>query len=303
MKERDAVALFMQGRRQQSPELVVDVGDDAAVLNFSSNQSLVVSIDTSIAGCHFLEEMPPHAIGYRCCQTAISDIYAMGATPKWALVALSVPKLTEDWMVEFRDGFWASANQHQVDVIGGDLTKGPMSCTVHVMGVASKNILCQGHAKLGDEIWVNGSIGGSAWALHQFKIGQVLTEAQWQPYRYPVVQGIASALIPILHSATDVTDGIVKDVQALLPQDLGIEIDLTAVPWHPDVPSSFYLQALESSDDFGLAVSAPIEMHEVMHHAGWAKIGVVTEMIGCWARDANGEKIRLVGGYEHFIET
>lgn len=301
MKESEAIALFMAGRKAApSSHLIVDGGDDAAILSIPKHQLLVTSVDTAIAGCHFLETMPVHAIGYRCCVTAISDVYAMGAYPKWVLVALTVPSMSAAWMEAFRDGFWAAAHAHQVDVIGGDLTKGVLSCTVQAMGLVNPpNILCQRQGQLGDDVWVTGQVGGSYAALHATTD---LSEALWQPYRYPVLGTIAPELGSYVHSATDISDGVASDVQDLVAQGLGICLQMDDVPWHDGVTASMYADALKASDDYGILVAAPVTSRTHLASIGLHRIGQVINSTGCYVKHKDGAMQPLQGGYEHFID-
>ena len=110
--------------------------------------------------------MSAHAIGYRACASALSDLYAMGATPQYLMIALTMPTIERAWMDGFRQGCWEFAKSQNVDIIGGDLTQGVMSCTVHAMGlVALKHKLLIHQAALDDDVWITGNIGGAyaAW--------------------------------------------------------------------------------------------------------------------------------------------
>ena len=146
------------------------VGDDAALIQIIAGHQLVVSVDMSVAGTHFLADCPAYFVGWKSLAVNISDMAAMGAIPKWASLAIALPTIDEAWLAEFSRGFFACADAFGVSLIGGDTTRGPLNISVQIMGeVPIGKALRRDGAKVGDEIWVSGTLGEAALGLAQLQ--------------------------------------------------------------------------------------------------------------------------------------
>lgn len=158
---------------------VLGVGDDAALLQPSPGQQLVVSADMLVAGRHFFADTDPVRLGHKALAVNLSDMAAMGATPRWATLSLALPEVDEDWLCGFSQGFRALAEQHAVSLIGGDTTCGPLNLSIQIMGeVPPSQALRRDGAQAGDDLWVSGTLGDAAFAL-QSLLGKVrLTPAE-----------------------------------------------------------------------------------------------------------------------------
>ena len=142
------------------------VGDDAALIQISPGHHLAISADMLVAGTHFLADCPAFDIGWKSLAVNISDMAAMGATPKWATLSIALPNVDEVWLAEFSSGFFACAEQFGVSLIGGDTTRGPLNISVQIMGeVPNGKALRRDGAKADDEIWVSGILGEAALGL------------------------------------------------------------------------------------------------------------------------------------------
>jgi thiamine-monophosphate kinase len=151
-------------------DVVLGIGDDAAVLHVSPGLQLVVAMDTLNAGVHFPEDTAPADIGWKALAVNLSDLAAMGATPTWCTLSLSLPQADEGWIDAFLDGFLALADAHRVALVGGDTTRGPLSVCVTVHGVAAPGrTLRRDAACIGDDVWVSGTLGDAAGALWQWR--------------------------------------------------------------------------------------------------------------------------------------
>src|SRR5499427_2830959 len=115
------------------------IGDDAAILDSPPDSDLVASIDTLVAGVHFPHGSPPASIGHRALAVNLSDLAAMGARPAWALLALTLPNIDESWLEEFVAAFAALARAHDVALVGGNTTLGPLSVSVQILGHVAKS--------------------------------------------------------------------------------------------------------------------------------------------------------------------
>src|SRR3990167_3391096 len=153
-------------RPKKRSDVILSVGDDCALLNVPQGQLLAVSIDTLNENIHFLPEMPAHALGYKALAVNLSDLAAMGATPAWATMALTLPDVNESWLSDFSEGFFSLASAFQVDLVGGNLSRGPRSITIQVHGfIPPDQAITRSTAKAGDLIFVSGHLGGAAAAL------------------------------------------------------------------------------------------------------------------------------------------
>jgi len=147
-------------------DVLLGIGDDAALLRVPSDHDLVVSTDTLNAGVHFPLGTAPADIGWKALAVNLSDLAAMGATPAWCTLALSLPDADTDWLDAFLDGFCALADMHGVALVGGDTTRGPLSITVTAHGLIPHGAaLRRDSAQVGDEIWVSGTLGDAAAGL------------------------------------------------------------------------------------------------------------------------------------------
>ena len=134
---------------------VLGVGDDAALVNVRRDCELVVSTDMLVAGRHFLRDADPYQLGHKALAVNLSDLAAMGATPRWATLAIALPEADEAWLTQFSAGFFALAQQHSVELVGGDTTRGPLNLCVTIIGeVPAQQALRRSGAQVGDEIWV-----------------------------------------------------------------------------------------------------------------------------------------------------
>ncbi|MBZ0125471.1 MAG: thiamine-phosphate kinase, partial [Rhodocyclaceae bacterium] len=145
---------------------VLGVGDDGAVLRPAPGMDLVVTTDMLVAGTHFLPDADAEALGWKALAVNLSDLAAMGAQPRWAVVAASLPAADEIWIAAFARGFFACAEAFEVDVIGGDTTRGPLNLAPTVFGeVPQGQALTRAGARSGDELWVSGTPGLAALGL------------------------------------------------------------------------------------------------------------------------------------------
>ena len=147
-------------------DVILGVGDDAALLQMPIGEQLVVTSDTSIAGVHFPVETAPYDIGWKALAVNLSDLAAMGATPRWFTLALTLPAMDADWLQGFAQGLHACATRYGVALIGGDTTRGALSITITAMGsVPVAKSLRRSGARLGDIVAVSGTLGDAAVAL------------------------------------------------------------------------------------------------------------------------------------------
>lgn len=198
------------------------IGDDAALIQVTVGHQLAISSDMSVVGTHFYEGAAPYDIGWKSLAVNISDMAAMGAKPKWATLSIALPDINTDWLSAFSAGFFACANAFNVDLIGGDTTRGSLNISVTIMGeVPINQALTRGGTRIGDDIWVSGYLGHAALGLAhlQQKITldnetrNIALRALHQPQ--PRVS-VGLALRDIAHSCIDISDGLLADLNHIL---------------------------------------------------------------------------------------
>ena len=124
-----------------SSQVAIGIGDDGAVINVTAGKQAVVVMDTLVADVHFLESQSASSIGHRALAVNLSDIAAMGAVPRWATLSLTLSEVNENWLNGFADGFFELAGRHEVALIGGDTTAGPLAACVTVGGEVETEVL------------------------------------------------------------------------------------------------------------------------------------------------------------------
>src|SRR5579872_3431761 len=147
-------------------DVILGIGDDAAIITPPANQQIVITTDTLVNGVHFLQDTSPYDIGFKSLAVNLSDLAAMGATPAWVTLALTLPLVDETWLNDFSRGFFALASEYKTQLIGGDLTHGPLTITIQAHGlIPSGQAIQRATAKPGDLIYVTNTLGDAALGL------------------------------------------------------------------------------------------------------------------------------------------
>jgi thiamine-monophosphate kinase len=273
-------------------------GDDAAILNTPPNHSLVTSIDTLVEGRHFLATAAAFDIAYKTLAVNISDIAAMGARPKAFLLSLTLPEINESWVKDFSAGLYSIANQFELEHIGGDLTKGPLSMSCVIFGEAPiDKALKRSGAQAGDTIYVSGVLGDAAAALHDKGLDQTRLNRP-----LPRVE-LGLALRDIATSCIDISDGLVQDLQHILTaSNKGAIINTNLIPFNNSLE-----HALNGGDDYELCFTAPSHFQKKLEELSKelslpiTTIGTVQDQKELIILDKNNNPIDLAqNGYQHF---
>ena len=296
-------------------DVVLGIGDDAALLQVPPDRQLAVSMDTLNAGVHFPEDTPPSAIGWKALAVNLSDLAAMGAQPAWCTLSLSLPQADPAWIDAFLDGFLSLAGQHDVALVGGDTTRGPLSIAVTAMGLVEPGrALRRDGARVGDEVWVTGTLGDAAGGLALLDREAVPALRARLDRPTPRVAA-GRALAGIATACVDVSDGLLADLGHVCARShVAARIDVDALPASAalmEVIGEADRIALQASggDDYELCFTAPAD-------AG-ADIGAVSAQLGLRitriGRIVAGEGVHPVDaksqpwssprrGYDHFAE-
>lgn len=263
--EFDLIARIRQ-RVTARGDVVLGIGDDCALLAPPPGQLLAVTMDTLNAGVHFPPETAPADIGWKALAVNLSDLAAMGAAPAWCTLALTLPHADAAFVDGFCDGFLALAAQHGVALVGGDTTRGPLSVSITAHGfVAAGEAPRRDGARVGDEVWVSGTLGDAAGALRQWQVGAPMAPALRARLDRPTPRmALGRALRGIASSAIDISDGLLADLAHICrASGVGAEIDVDALPASDALRTAFdadvrrTLQAT-GGDDYELCFTAPI---------------------------------------------
>lgn len=254
---------------------VLGVGDDAAILAPTPGMELLVSTDMLVEGTHFLPETEPQALGWKTLAVNLSDLAAMGARPRWALLAVALPEADEGWIAAFAEGLFACAEAFGVDLVGGDTTRGPRCLAVTVLGEApAGRALRRSGAKIGDWIWVSGWPGRAALGLAHLQGRVVLAEAEFDPclnalHRPQPRVALGLGLRELATAAIDVSDGLLADLGHVLEASgvaarlrvavAGPRSGISGVPGVQGTPTPTFAEQcyLSGGDDYELVFTAP----------------------------------------------
>jgi thiamine-monophosphate kinase len=308
----------IRARAGTRSDVVLGIGDDAALLRVPAGFELAASTDTLIAGVHFPDDTTPADIGWKALAANLSDLAAMATTPAWALLALTLPSDDVAWLDGFLDGFEELARRHDVALVGGDTTRGPLSITITVHGfVPAGAALRRSGARPGDDIWATGTLGDAAGALAQWRRGGPRSaKLRYRLDRPTPRVAEAIRLRGLATAAIDVSDGLAADLGHILAASkVGAQIDLGRLPTSriladhfPDEHERWRLQ-LTGGDDYELCFTAApanalaIEQALAACEASATVIGYVTGEPGLVFCSPEGEVFDpRAPGYDHFAE-
>jgi thiamine-monophosphate kinase len=289
----------------------IGVGDDGAVLMPPASRELVVVTDTLVEGVHFPPGSPAISIGHRAFAVNLSDIAAMGAEPAWALLALSLPRPDEEWLSQFARAAGDLCRRHNVSLVGGDTTRGPLTITVTIIGIVPIGVALERKGgQPGDAVFVTGSPGDAAagLALEQGRLhvadpmsAQILRDR----FLFPTPRcEVGVALRGLASACIDISDGLGGDLEKLCAASgCGAEVDAAALPVSESLLGAVGREsareyALTGGDDYELLFSVPLARLGAMTSAIARGLGPVTR-IGSLV-SGNGVRVSARGGVMQF---
>lgn len=312
MDEFALIRHYFAGLSAARDDVVLGVGDDAALLVPAPGQQLAVTSDTLIAGRHFPIDTAPYDIGWKSLAVNLSDLAAMGAAPRWFTLALSLPMVDEAWLAKFTNGLKALADRHGIALVGGDTTRGELSITITAMGeVPAGQALRRSGARAGDVVCVTGTLGDAVTALALLQQGEGDAALRTRLDRPEPRVAAGLALRGVAHAAIDLSDGLAGDLGHILAASgVGAEICVDALPVSealrrcvPLAASRWQLQ-LTGGDDYELCVCVPSQRFEAARAAldvPLTAIGRVTAAPGLRFVDDAGITVFLDRtAYRHF---
>lgn len=309
MSEFDLIEKYFNWRNSNSNNL--GVGDDCALISIDTHQQIATSVDTLIEGVHFPKGTSASDIAHKALAVNLSDLAAMGATPKYFTLALTLPEFDESWLQDFSSTLRVLANQYQIVLVGGDTTKGVLSMTLNVSGTINQGkALLRSAAQAGDRIFVSNRIGDAALAWRQIQQKLTPSDQLLQRFNRPDPRvALGQALVGVANACIDISDGLEQDLGHILKRsNVGARIDLSQLPLGQEVQS--YIQktqdwcvALAGGDDYELCFSvAPENLKKLTKIEKNLKIklkeiGVITQNQGI---EKVGDFDKKCSSYQHF---
>lgn len=311
-------------RRQQELESVeLGIGDDCALLRVPADKLLAVSMDTLVADVHFPADAAPEDIAQRALRVNLSDLAAVGAEPLWFTLGLTLPHQDHRWLNDFSRGLFSAAREFNVALVGGDTTRGPLTISIQVHGaVANHAALRRDGARVGDAIFVSGSLGDGAAGLKVLQqddlsdsdASMYFLERFYRPRPHlkegRLLSGLASA-------ALDVSDGLLADLEHICEASgVAAHIDTEKLPLSESMKQwvdggvvdekQARQWALSGGDDYRLCFTVSEDKRPQLlalqrqHRLNFQCIGEITSGKGVTCLDAGRTVIPSEKGYNHF---
>ncbi len=296
------------------------VGDDAALMRARPGMQLAVSTDMLVAGTHFLADTDAEDLGWKTLAVNVSDLAAMGAEPRWALLAVALPAADEGWIAAFARGLFACAEAFGIDLVGGDTTRGPLTLSVTIIGeLPAGAAITRAGGRAGDDLWVSGQPGRAALGLaalrgearlHEAARAECVAALQRPQPRVALglaLRGLASAML-------DVSDGLLGDLGHILERSgVGAVIDVAALPLPALLatgadPALARRCLLAGGDDYELLFAAPTGARDTLAALS-ARLTLPLHRIGTLVADTGALQLRetngtltpaACSGYDHF---
>ncbi len=321
MNEFELIRRYFASQGLVREDVLLGIGDDAAVVRVPPGMEQVITTDVLVEGRHFFADCDAAAVGHKALAVNLSDLAAMGAQPAWFTLALALPQADTRWLEAFCAGLFALARRYEVALIGGDTVRGPLTVTIQAHGLLPPGqALRRAGARVGDRLYVTGTLGDAALALKQRRGELALPGAerhalqQRLDYPEPRVQA-GVALRGLASSCIDVSDGLLADLGHILEASrVGACVELGRVPvseaYRRHLPSVHWEPALTGGDDYELCFTVP-PAREAELVARRAQLGCEATRIG---EIEPGPELRVLDpagrayvpagrGYDHFAPS
>ncbi|MDF3035937.1 MAG: thiL [Paucimonas sp.] len=316
--EFDLIEKFFTRPPRAGSAVLLGVGDDCALFAPESGMQLAVSSDMLVAGRHFFPDADPFFLGHKSLAVNLSDLAAMGARPLAFTLALSLPEANESWLSAFSQGLLQLADRFDCQLVGGDTTRGPLNICITIFGeIAAIDALRRDGARVGDDIWVSGTLGDARLALAALQqdvaldTGELRSAKERLDAPQPRV-ALGLALRGVATSAIDISDGLTGDLGHILKRSyVGARLDADSLP----IGSALARQPLElqhrfalaGGDDYELCFTAPVTMRDKVHAASQTakvsvtRVGAIEAEPGLRLFDAHGTPMSLtLSAFDHF---
>lgn len=320
MTEFELIKNYFTHRQQSRSDVTLGIGDDCALLTQQANTQFAISTDMLVEGRHFFKGADARMLGHKSLAVNLSDLAAMGATPRAFTLALALPVVQPNWLRDFSQGLFDLADRYQCQLIGGDTTKGPLTISITVLGdISIGHALRRDAAKDGDDIWVSGELGDARLALagylKQIKLSEQHQQQAGQRMHLPTPRiELGLALRCIAHAAIDISDGLMGDLNHILENsNVGATLLCDALPIGPVLKQQDVAVqrefALAGGDDYELCFTAAADQRSAIIEAAQyaqisvTRIGYIEQKKGLRLVDANHEPLNLsIHSFDHFYE-
>jgi thiamine-monophosphate kinase len=320
VQEFSVIDTYFKQNANQRKDVLLGIGDDAALSIVPAGQALVTTTDTLVSGIHFLADADPHAIAQKAVAVNLSDLAAMGAEPAWISLSLSVPEPDEQWLAAFASGLQEITHYYSIQLIGGDTVKGPLSITITAQGfVPPEQALLRSKAKPGDFVYVTGTLGDAGLGLDFLRGNVSVPDEDNASYilrrlHYPTPRLLfGTSLRRVANACIDISDGLVADLAHILKaSNCGATIHVDKIPLSRAMRESVDAEraaqyALGAGDDYELLFTVNEEQKGKLETA-LTNTNVVYTCIGQLTGMANKLELRqqnnpvklTVTGYQHF---
>ncbi|WP_026376964.1 thiamine-phosphate kinase [Aestuariibacter salexigens] len=319
MKEFELIDTYFQQGGYQRKDVLAGIGDDCAITHVPEGQSLAVTTDTLVSGVHFPEHTSAKHIAHKAMAVNLSDLAAMGAEPAWVSLSLSMPDSNEAWLAEFSSSLLELCAYYNVQLIGGDTVRGPLSITITAHGfVPVKTELTRNGAKPGDWLYVTGTLGDAGLGLDIVN-KQVPAYGEHKQFLLKrlnaptprVLEG--TALRRIANACIDISDGLLADLKHVLHRSgCGAIVQVDNLPFSVAMRETVPMEqaihyALSSGDDYELLFTVSEEQRGNLdtvlsnYHVSATCIGQMTGVTEKLEVRRGSEPFSISPhGYQHF---
>lgn len=288
--EFDIIEQYFSRNNSDNQSVHLGIGDDAAITSIPAGMEQVIAIDTLVEGIHFNKDTSAYNVAWKALAVNLSDLAAMGATPCWFTLALTLPEVSEPWLVDFSNGLFALADQYKISLIGGDTTKGPLTVSIQVAGhIPQGKALLRSGAKPGDHIYVTGNIGDGRAGLAVQQSGVVDSDDAYllQRLQQPTARiAFGQSLVGMANACIDVSDGLLADLSHILvASGAGASIELDKMPISDacknkcELLQLSHLALAQGGDDYELCFTIP-EKKLSMLDCNCDELGIKVTQIG-----------------------
>lgn len=257
MAEFSLIERYCQDIGTSHSSTQISVGDDAAVVRIPPGRELVISVDTMVEAVHFFSNTDPKLIAHKLVAVNLSDMAAMGAQPKWATLALTIPAIDEKWLSAFSSSLNNIAKAYSLQLIGGDTTRGPLTLSMQIMGLVDQGqALTRSKSNYGDDVYVSGTIGNAGLALAALDgrvelADDVLTELRLSLDTPTPQVELGLSLSGLANACIDVSDGLLADLGHIATSSkVGIQLDIDKIPL-----SKRFLEVYPNGEGLDLALT------------------------------------------------